>query len=67
MRFYNEFWALDISARGGHSPLQFPSAQSPKKSYFALIYKKEGQKETNNKDENKLHHLTACMRFRNFA
>ncbi|OGM00587.1 hypothetical protein A2480_04565 [Candidatus Uhrbacteria bacterium RIFOXYC2_FULL_47_19] len=34
-----------------------PKAQN-RKSYFALFYKKENQKETNNKDEKKLHRLT---------
>lgn len=38
-----------------NSPL--PKAQN-KKSYFALFYKKEDQKETNNKVEKKLHRLT---------
>jgi len=38
-----------------YSPL--PKAQN-RKSYFALFYKKEDQKETNNKVEKKLHRLT---------
>jgi hypothetical protein len=57
-----EFWALGIHPF--YSPL--PKAQN-RKSYFALFYKKEDQKETNNKVEKKLHRLTNCIRFQKFA
>lgn len=48
-----EFWTLGIHPF--NSPL--PKAQN-RKSYFALFYKKEDQKETNNKEEKELHRLT---------
>jgi len=47
-----------------YSPL--PKAQN-RKSYFARFYKKEDQKEKNNKDEKKLHRLTSCIWFQKFA
>jgi hypothetical protein len=57
-----EFWALGIHPF--YSPL--PKAQN-RKSYFAIIRKKEDQKETNNEDEKKLLRLTSCIRLQKFA